>query len=81
MERFEVPISGETERWVEAVERGHEVILTRNGMPVVKLEATTRNEPPSPDLQALLDLRESLKDLRVQDGARLIRDLRDAADH
>lgn len=80
MERFEVPITGETERLVEAVERGDEVVLTRDGKAVVKLQSTELDRAPSPDVEALLKLRESLKELRVPDAGQLVRDLRDAAD-
>ena len=79
MERLEVPVSGETERRVEAVERGDEVVLTRGGKVVAKLRPTESDEV-FPDLDALLTLRESLKELRVNDAAQLVRGLRDAAD-
>ena len=80
MERCEFPIRGEAEEWVAAVERGDEVVLTRNGKPIASVTATPVSGG-SLDRTALETLRRSMRELRVADGAAMIRELRDASDH
>ena len=80
MERHEIPVSGEAERWVEAVERGDEVVLTRNGKAVATVQPTSK-AAGSLNVPELSKLRASLAKLRVRNGAALIRELRDASDH
>lgn len=81
MERYEFPVRGETQLWVEAAERGDEVVLTRDGKAVATIQAAHPAEAGSLDPLALDRLRTSLQELRMSDGAALIRELRDASDH
>lgn len=81
MERREFPVSGEAERWVEAVERGDEVVLTRGGKAVATVQATKPAWAKLPGVLALLEVREALASLRGQDASRIIREQRDASAH
>lgn len=81
MERLEIPVSGEAERWVEAAERGDEVVLTRDGKTVATLRATTAALTDSPGVRALLMARQALAPLRAADAGQIVREQRDASAH
>jgi len=82
MERLEIPVDGDSERRLNALEGGDEVVFVRDGKPVAK--ATLKSDRPGPlDRTAVAALQAAMAPLRVArvSGAQLIRDLRDAADH
>ena len=75
MDRLEIPEDGTNSAWVEAVERGDEVVITRDGKPVVELKPPVVKRPLI-DLEKLADMHSRLGPLRGG-GAALIRQLRD----
>lgn len=75
MDRLEIPEDGTNSAWVEAVERGDEVVITREGVPVVELKPPVAKRPVI-DLEKLADFHSRLGKLRGG-GAALIRQLRD----
>ena len=81
MERHEFPVRGEAEEWVAAVERGDEVVLTRDGKVVATVQPTGSDLPQAPGIVALLRAREALAPLRSRDAWRIIREQRDASAH
>ena len=53
-------------RYIEAVERGEEVIITRRGKPVARIVAVSRHRKPNPDqVQAWERLKTSARNLRI----------------
>jgi len=73
MERLKIPVDGDSERWLAALERGDE--------PVAQPGTPTGGKKGSLDLEALAKVREALLPIRTNNAAQLIRELRDASDH
>lgn len=83
MERIDISDDRRVADLVEAVERGDEVEIVRDGVVVAAMvarEATPRNTPKRFDMAALEALREKYP-IRIGDGAALIREMRDESDH
>lgn len=83
MERFDISGDPRLEALVEAVERGEEVAVTRDGRVVaeiVPVPPIDRVRPGKIDLEALRALR-AKHNIRVDDAAALIREMRDMDDH
>ncbi|MDF0488645.1 hypothetical protein PX554_10930 [Sphingomonas sp. H39-1-10] len=81
MERLEIPVNGESEPWLDALERGDEVVFVRDGKPAAELTALRARKRGPIDLEVLAAARAAMAPIRVHDAAALIRGLRDAADH
>ena len=79
MERLEIPVDGDSERWLDALDRGDEVVFVRDGKPVAELARPDRKGPIDPE--ALAKLHAIMAPIRGGSGAQLIRELRDASDH
>lgn len=53
-------------QYIEAVERGEEVIITRRGKPVARIVAVSRHRKPGPEqTQAWERLKTSARNLRI----------------
>jgi len=74
MERHEIPVDDRTQAWLDAIERGDEVVLTRDGQVVAEVKAAMHG----PIAAAILAARAKVPDaLKVDDAAALIRAMRD----
>lgn len=74
-------MEGDSERWLDALERGDEVVFVRDGEPAAELTTLRKPKRGPIDLEVLAAARAAMAPIRVHDAAALIRDLRDAADH
>lgn len=53
-------------QYIEAVERGEEVVITRRGKPVARIVAVSRHRKPDPEqMQAWERLKTSARNLRI----------------
>lgn len=53
-------------QYIEAVERGEEVVITRRGKPIARIVAISRHRKPSPEqMQAWTRLKSSARNLRI----------------
>ena len=53
-------------QYIEAVERGEEVVITRRGKPIARIVAVSRHRKPNPDqVQAWERLKTSARNLRI----------------
>lgn len=74
MERHEIPVDDRTQAWLDAIERGDEVVLTRDGRVVAEIKAAVGE----PIVAAILAARAKIPDaLKVKDAAALVRAMRD----
>ncbi|MBX9882804.1 MAG: hypothetical protein K2X73_12615 [Sphingomonas sp.] len=74
MERHEIPVDDRTQAWLDAIERGDEVVLTRDGRVVAEIKATVRESIAAAILAARAKIPDALK---VEDAAALVRAMRD----
>ena len=83
MERIEIPEDDRISAWVEAVERGDEVVVTRDGTVVAEIKTPADRPKPRPvfDPVKLAALHATLGPLAGGDVTRLVREMRDADDH
>lgn len=80
MERLEIPAEGRLSELVDAVERGDEVVLVRDGKVVAAIERATRRKGGI-DLEKLKAIHDKLGPLAGTDGAGLVREMREMDDH
>lgn len=74
MERHEIPVDDRTQAWLDAIEHGDEVVLTRDGRVVAEIKAAVGE----PIVAAILAARAKIPDaLKVKDAAALVRAMRD----
>lgn len=79
MERHEIREDGRIAEWVDAVERGDEVVFVRDGTVVAEMKAPAPTLRSSAiDLEKLKILHSRLGRLAGGDGAGLVREMRDA---
>lgn len=71
MERLEIPIEALRDAWVDAIERGDEVVLVRDGRVVAEVKPRAK----AVDIEAIRA--RVPKSLQVEDAAALIRAMRD----
>ncbi|TPG54179.1 hypothetical protein [Sphingomonas glacialis] len=90
MERIDISDGRRVADLVEAVERGDEVVIVRDG--AIVAEVRSRQPHPAPatpltgetetiDLAAIRDLHARFPSLRIDSAATLIREMRDEDDH
>uniref|UniRef100_UPI0035C9C6EC hypothetical protein n=1 Tax=uncultured Sphingomonas sp. TaxID=158754 RepID=UPI0035C9C6EC len=83
MERIDISDDRRVADLVEAVERGDEVVIVRDGVVVASVvvpEPAPAAEPKRFDLAALEALRAKYP-IRIGDAAALIREIRDESEH
>jgi antitoxin (DNA-binding transcriptional repressor) of toxin-antitoxin stability system len=83
MERIDISDDRRVADLVEAVERGDEVVIVRDGVVVATVAAPDPAPSPEPkrfDMAALEALRAKYP-IRIGDAAALIREIRDEGDH
>jgi antitoxin (DNA-binding transcriptional repressor) of toxin-antitoxin stability system len=74
MERHEIPVDDRTQAWLDAIERGDEVVLTRDGRVVAEIKVAVGE----PIVAAILAARAKIPDaLKIKDAAALVRAMRD----
>lgn len=82
MERHEIIADGRMTEWVDAVSRGDEVVILRDGQVVAEVKAPVKNRPRRArtiDLAGLVQLRARLP-VTQGSGTALVRELRDEPD-
>lgn len=83
MERIDISDDRRVAELVEAVERGDEVVIERDGVVVAAMVARAAMPSVAPkrfDMAALEALRAKYP-IRIGDGAALIREMRDESEH
>ena len=81
MERIDISEDGRFAGWMEAIERGEEVVFVRDGVDVAAVTPLDRPRPrPVFDPVKLAALHATLGPLAGGDVTRLIREMRDADD-
>jgi antitoxin (DNA-binding transcriptional repressor) of toxin-antitoxin stability system len=78
MDRIEIPMEGDVARWVEAAQRGDEVVFTHEGEVLASVTPRARFKH---DRDALAAMRDAAKPLLVNDATLLVREMRDMDDH
>jgi antitoxin (DNA-binding transcriptional repressor) of toxin-antitoxin stability system len=82
MDRIEIPMEGDVARWVEAAERGDEVVFTQDG----RVRAAVTLQQPGDQQRGRINL-DQLRAFRAQipwrepDAAAMVREMRDGSDH